>query len=1318
MDLAGRMSISIYIGHSGRRLVVDPSTTATVEALRQWLYSHTHIQPRNQILLTSQGKQVRTQTLLSDSELFVFDSSRLNNSAKNAASSPSSSGVTTETASSTRSSNESIADFNPGTPPDVDTTVTDHSDLLAWQNLFRLRKSWASSLLTGCASRAAQAERYAAEQSIIERSLSVAVASLQQHVKSAETKYAATESWAEEILQVPHEQLGEWEEQLEMLAKIPARAEFTRFVRPTSAVAGRRLSSQQGANGTTTLQAYVDVREVQRAAGKATETMNAFADKIHALREDLDSITHESTLLLATTTSSHGSSSGHSEPAQVLEEITLVVKKLTSDHTHVASLPRISPTSAAQAAKMASLHSRNYLPTLSEYTSELNALVTNTYSNRAAAAEQAHSHMMTLSAIESQLAALYASLKALSPPDEEDEGAPLVAAVSRLPAVYGQLLVESVRRREWVAKMKRDSITLQEEVATYQEEEVKRRNRWIKSVDDVALVSALQSNVLGIELNLQNEGGSWPIVSREELSSYLDILTSLYGSDAHVVAELRQAIEDLDKPTRKQIKHARAFKQGSMHEAAFGDTSLLLRGDEQSKTLREANTRLEDDLKAQRSRVRKLEDLLHRSTQSQSQFGAKRDGGDLFDPNRSFADRVGMMTPKMSEDTSSREGSAVIRQRRPSSSAALQQMGIGEDKKLARRIVDLEAELQSAREEVKAAAQSAEGRVDAAEKVRDEAVLTKRDLMENMDAAQREFATERRALEEELRESRERTEELEGEVERVEGMLEEGTRGMSAAHDLLMDKEGAAAPGGVSELSAALEALAKKTVDHRRALSEAIMAAQAGNLLLGEREADQKAETQSAREEVVVLTQQLEEMRAKVAEGGNETEGLRRKTQDAEDTISDLQTKLTTADSTVETVKAESKALSTRLAARADHAQELSHRLYAQDSRLSRLAERLGLVVSYQDDIMTVERASKLGASTALLTESRTPLDRTVSMTSPPPTRKSSGAAAEGELSPEDLALTQWTDASDLSAEDTQFAAFITRLERFSLVTLSDAIAKRFRDYEYTARKFSKDASSALKRADAYKIMATNYRTEAAGKIAVKDFKTGDLALFLPTRGQAKGAWAAFNVGCPHYFLWEGDGMRLAGREFVVARIVAVESRVVDMKRKGGVLKGLDDSAQGGMTPEEESKNSDNPFDLSDGLTWWMIHATEERGTATIGAPTTPGLGKSTVAAANVDAKGSVRVKRSSKGGDDASGHLNKSLESRRSSEASRRSVPEGLAVGAGRGRSGSQVSLRPPPTPTSGSAGTVAAGLGIIAEPEVPPQTNEQVRHDLLWGP
>ena len=72
--LARGMSISVYIGHTGQCLRLDPSVNSTLEAVRSWIASQTSIQTRAQILLTAQGKQVRTQTLLTENEFFVFDS--------------------------------------------------------------------------------------------------------------------------------------------------------------------------------------------------------------------------------------------------------------------------------------------------------------------------------------------------------------------------------------------------------------------------------------------------------------------------------------------------------------------------------------------------------------------------------------------------------------------------------------------------------------------------------------------------------------------------------------------------------------------------------------------------------------------------------------------------------------------------------------------------------------------------------------------------------------------------------------------------------------------------------------------------------------------------------------------------------------------------------------------------------------------------------------------------------------------------------------------------------------------------------------------
>src|ERR1700761_8546586 len=142
-----RMSITVYVGHSGQRLTLDPSVTNTIEALKAWLQAQIGVQPRSQILLTSQGRQVRSQTLLTEHEIFVFDSNRLNAKAPSDTPSPGDG-------------------FDPGVAPD---TLSNQNDLQAWQILFRLRKNWATELLQGCEVRAKEAQRYQDEQAVIER---------------------------------------------------------------------------------------------------------------------------------------------------------------------------------------------------------------------------------------------------------------------------------------------------------------------------------------------------------------------------------------------------------------------------------------------------------------------------------------------------------------------------------------------------------------------------------------------------------------------------------------------------------------------------------------------------------------------------------------------------------------------------------------------------------------------------------------------------------------------------------------------------------------------------------------------------------------------------------------------------------------------------------------------------------------------------------------------------------------------------------------------------------------------------------------------
>jgi autophagy-related protein 11 len=1383
------MSIQLFIGHSGQRLELD-STVTSLDGLRAWVAQNAGIQARNQILLTAQGKQVRQQTLLTESELFVFDSSLF--ASKEPANLP---GV------------DALGDvepYSPGTPPD---TIANQNDLQAWQTLFSSRKSWASALLGGCSKLAAQTEQYMDEEAVIARCLGAAVASLQQHIKSGEKKYNVVVTWADETLREQEEHVHGWEQNLDSLRNVPARAEFARFLHPTGSVA-RRSSSQNDA----TLQVFVDVATTHRAASAARDIMDDLTERLNSLQAKLeDAAKHTEELLQAVDQVNNDTRSyieAESEASQLRSEIEIMVNKISSDLEHVQSLPRTSQ-SAVQASKMALLHTRNYLPNLGDYCQEMNDLVERARERRQQVGLSALEHMQTLSSIESRLAELYTGIEKFGMPEEDKQSFANLTLIGRIPSVYGQLLVESVRRREWVAKMKRDSSTLQEEMATYQEEEEKRRKKWTRSVEDVVNMDALQlSRVLGIELSMQNEGGSWPVVTREELQEYLNTLLHVYG-EGPVAEEMELAIKDLDKPTRKQIKHAKAFKNGSMHEAAFGDTSLMLRGDEQFKSLRDMNARLEDEVKGQKSRVRKLEDLLHRSTQM------SRGSADMFSPqslSRNLTPPLGS-SPQPSGELS-RNGST--KHRRLSSAA----QGL-EEKKLARRVVDLEAELHAAKEEAKSRKNSD---VEAMKQV-EEAVSTKKDLMENMEAQQKEFAGERRNLEAELKEAREKLEEAETEIERLMGSrdderssidgkltnledelerykqdaaghaaraanehdarsklekkleiesnartaVEEELQKMKKAQEEQREAEvnhlerlatahaqlspDAQAPSGIGELSGALEELTRRSAAHAKDLADVVALAKADNENLQANNDTQKSELTKAKDqqtETEARVRQLQErldseeaksaslhqqlgeeqtqlqtLRNKFAEGETGSEVLRQRVTEEEARVGKLSSQLAESQSHANSLdveltrlqkeqkvlQASTEAYIDRLEKRAGRAKEISHKLFSQHARFTRLLERLGLAISYQDDAMVVERASKLGASTM------TDQGRASMITSPPPTRKSSNADETADLS-----ILRWADAQSAEDETNQYASFLESINRFNVDTFVDAIVKRVRDFEYTARKFSREQKEAVKRAEAYKDRAQRLRIEAHTKIAVRDFKEGDMALFLPTRGQAKGAWAAFNIGCPHYFLAEREGMRLGSRDFIVARISKVEQKVVDLNK---TLQQQQQSADGRSIDEQSeapSFDDDNPFELSDGLTWWMVHATEERGPGA--APTTPGLGKSTVAAANVDARGSIKLKRSNKG-DDASKHLNKSLDSRRSSSTSKKGVLASLGGAAGintadgtaRPRSDSQGSLRPLPGPAS-AVTAPTSGLGIVTTADSLEEEDDQENPSPLKAP
>ncbi|OBA23106.1 hypothetical protein METBIDRAFT_37604 [Metschnikowia bicuspidata var. bicuspidata NRRL YB-4993] len=136
-----------------------------------------------------------------------------------------------------------------------------------------------------------------------------------------------------------------------------------------------------------------------------------------------------------------------------------------------------------------------------------------------------------------------------------------------------------------------------------------------------------------------------------------------------------------------------------------------------------------------------------------------------------------------------------------------------------------------------------------------------------------------------------------------------------------------------------------------------------------------------------------------------------------------------------------------------------------------------------------------------------------------------------------------------------------------------NGIIKRFNDVEGFAKRLTKETkakSSELAKAT----------KQANGKVSVKNFQAGDLVLFLPTRIEhahdnreaepAVTPWAAFNIDAPHYFLELGDRAdSISSEEWIVSRIASITDHVV--------------------TEANARDAAANPFALSVGITWHMI---------------------------------------------------------------------------------------------------------------------------------
>ncbi|KAI6783735.1 Autophagy-related protein 11 [Emericellopsis cladophorae] len=1297
------MATQVLIAHTGRRLEVDTAQFSNLDEFKAWVSKHGAVPTQHFVALTPQGRAIKPTGLWNEKDIFVYDAR-----------------TTQRQSQGSPTIVSKLPSPKPPAIPAAPNMIEDVKAIGSWQKLCESRRTWALRVADDCGQMDSTVRARFDEIDVMIKCLDAAIINLEISVKQIEPKHTELKKWVAPALEEHSRLASSWQQYLELASNVPVAPAMVKFMTRGAVTKGAHTLEDLIEPETAKKAGKLAATANRRFSEKATEldrTTNRMYEDLQQLIGEFDALTNRSVL------------ARHDESSQIVQDIEPVSKQLDADYKTVLTYSD-AQKDVAQASKTASIHTERLVPNLQKRAQEMAELMRYATEARNAIAADAVSFMRAITEVTSLRGNVKDQINLLNQSEDDLTTFDYLRLIQQLPYMYASFVAEAVRRHEWNDKVKADSTTLANEMALFQDEESKRRRRWQKMVGST-YGPGLDTNVMGLEVSVMGDDTSWPPMSKQELDSYYDTLRGLATEEA-ILEDIAQLIQEISSPTKQQSKRVKAFKNGSVFEAALGRSGLMIRGDDDLlRTLQEDKMKLDSKLKTAESRVRRLEDLLHRQSQASRP-------GNLFQPGH---ERNGSISS--------------IKSSRPDGQQAVTD---GTDA-MVRRIAELENELKE--EKQNSARMQTELAANAVQygNMKDqftEANTTKKDLLENMEAFKREFLEERKSLEDEIRDlharlentedemehlgdSKERArtshetkiEQLQAELERLSeqhrdesqkaqgqvkflrndarmlhdqretqerelesvretgrhvakqlealGVVADGYLGsLKTLHDYIGPQDsmpedadlGDVLQEAATKLLSRLEGLqsdtdivrndleetrsAGKTLrDELTATEQRLASEEAASLKARNEVAEESAKVEALETELAGVMEELRKLRARLDDGESGSGTLQKQLEDEEKKVVNLTEQLAARQSRVGSLEEEARMykekaedsqgklseLQRRFESRDERSKDLTQRLYSQNDRMCHLLERLGYAVSRSDGSITITKVPRAERATQNPNDSSDPGSSL---------RKSSvfkpgmlGAKALHDSA--DLDLLNWANSHDLDGEDERYKVFVSKLGDFDVDQFSDTVYQKIKEVEHKARKWQKEAKS-------YRDRAHAEHKDAHNKLAFKSFKEGDLALFLPTRNQQAGAWAAFNVGAPHYFLREQDAHRLRHREWLVARITRIQERVVDLSR----------SMQSGNDEESINDENENPFQLSDGLRWYLIDAQEDKP----GAPSTPGMGKSTVAANTVEATANIHthaVISKGKPKDSAAGlekTLSKSLESRRSSSSSKRAVP------------------------------------------------------------
>ncbi|KAF5098961.1 hypothetical protein D0Z00_001827 [Geotrichum galactomycetum] len=483
------------------------------------------------------------------------------------------------------------------------------------------------------------------------------------------------------------------------------------------------------ANDKRVLSDWIDHAELATIDHQFHSNQQACTSVLNQLRTDVRKVINEGHKLnddANTWLKEKPSINGDSAWKDLLEDITTIVHKIQEDCDFVATLSD-NVANKKTAVRLMTLHEKEFLPNISDMTREIWEISGKWVLVKVSAQKQMISFLQRVSKLQSDTSPLRPQItetgKRLK--DLEAQRVVLARAID-MPYLYGAILLEFLRRQEWLTEVKQTVAKSAEAMAGWIDQEQHVRNKWQKKYGDslgqLKTFGGSDSPSVDVSLLYSRESSMYK-VTRKDMENYINILKNLNLDEE--CEELRVQYYQLSKPViyssfAVQKKPNKLFKGGSISES-------------QVEPSFRSSTPIEDVdnaiIQGYEARIRKLEDLLHRN-QFRESFQSPELKGVFKKP----------VTPPAANPE--------------------------EIKRLQERIHKLEKENETSAQEVEKIKKNLRDSEEENKRLIEEARMMKSDLFDNLRTKENEFKQERMSLNGEIKELKGKIYDLEIDLDR------------------------------------------------------------------------------------------------------------------------------------------------------------------------------------------------------------------------------------------------------------------------------------------------------------------------------------------------------------------------------------------------------------------------------------------------------------------------------------------------------------------------------------------------------------------------